>query len=127
MPDPDPLTDTAALRALEERIERAARAAERLFSEAADGVPARGWQRRREEAPGPGHGPFAGWIDPSDARLLVGLFGELRDRIPTELERRILAALRELLLALRALLDWCVERAERRSGPPPEVQDIPIL
>jgi hypothetical protein len=127
MPDADPLTDTAALRALEERIERAARAAERLFAEAADGVPARGWQRRGEEAPGPGPGPFAGWIDPAEARLLVGLFGELRGRIPPELERRILAALRELLLALRALLDWCVERAERRSGPPPEVQDIPIL
>jgi hypothetical protein len=29
--------------------------------------------------------------------------------------------------ALRALIDWCVERAERRTDPPAEVQDIPIL
>lgn len=35
--------------------------------------------------------------------------------------------LRELLLALRALIHWCVQRAEHRSAPPAEVQDIPIL
>jgi hypothetical protein len=35
--------------------------------------------------------------------------------------------LRELLLALRALIHRCVQRAEHRSAPPAEVQDIPIL
>jgi hypothetical protein len=36
-------------------------------------------------------------------------------------------ALRELLLALRALIDWYLERAERRRAAPVEVQDIPIV
>jgi hypothetical protein len=131
MPDPTP-TDADALRALEERLERATRAAERLLAEAReppagdDGrVPPRGWQRR---AAGPADAPaLGGWFDPEDARLLLTLLAELRERIPPELERRIVVALRELLVALRALIDWCVERAERRSAPPAEVQDIPIL
>jgi hypothetical protein len=32
-----------------------------------------------------------------------------------------------VLVALRALIDWCLERAERRRRAPAEVQDIPIL
>jgi len=132
MADPDPRSDTDPLRALEERIERATRAAERLLAEAreptaedsAGGVPPRGWQRREAPAGSP---PLDGWIDPEDARLLFTLLSGLRDRIPPELERRVVTALRELLLAVRALIDWCVERAERRSATPAEVQDIPIL
>jgi hypothetical protein len=133
MPDPSSSTDADALRALEQRLERATRAAERLLAEAReplaqdddDQVPPRGWQRR---ADGAGDGPsLGGWIDPADARLLLAVLTELRDRVPPELERRIVVALRELLVALRALIDWCVERAERRSVPPAEVQDIPIL
>ena len=38
-----------------------------------------------------------------------------------------MAALRELLLALRALIDWYLERLERRREQSVEVQDIPIL
>ncbi len=132
MPDPSP-TDADALRALEQRLERATLAAERLLAEArkppaqedADQVPPRGWQRRAE---GAADDPsLGGWVDPDDARLLLAVIAELRERVPPELERRIVVALRELLVALRALLDWCVERAERRSAPPAEVQDIPIL
>ncbi|HTU30018.1 MAG TPA: hypothetical protein VMF07_11605 [Solirubrobacteraceae bacterium] len=133
MPDPPPSADADALRALEERLERATRTAERLLAEAREpsaeddggGVPPRGWQRRGE---GAGDGPgLGGWIDPEDARLLLTVLAELRERVPPELERRVVEALRELLLALRALIDWCVERAERRSAPAAEVQDIPIL
>ena len=132
MPDSADPTDADALRALEERLERATRAAERLLAEARaplphdDGqVPPRGWQRR---SAGAAQDPsLGGWIDPEDARLLFTVLAELRERIPPELERRIVVALRELLVALRALIDWCVERAERRSAPPAEVQDIPIL
>ena len=36
-------------------------------------------------------------------------------------------AMRELLVALRALIDWLVERLERRPGGPVEVRDIPVL
>ncbi len=35
--------------------------------------------------------------------------------------------MRELLLALRALIDWYLERVEQRRREPAEVQDIPIL
>jgi hypothetical protein len=133
MPDRSHAADADALRALEQRLERATRAAERLLADAGeplaqddDGeVPTRGWQRRSEgarDAPSLG-----GWIDPEDARLLLTVLADLRERLPPELERRIVVALRELLVALRALIDWCVERAERRSAPPAEVQDIPIL
>ena len=51
----------------------------------------------------------------------------LRDRIPPDLQRRLGEALRDLLLALRALIDWYLERSERRPGRPTDVQDIPIL
>ncbi len=132
MAEPAPPTDADALRALEERLERATRAAERLLAEAHEplddqtaSVPPRGWQRRARGAADTD--PLGGWIDPEDARLLLTLLSGLRERVPPELERRIVSALRELLLALRALIDWCVERAERRSAPPAEVQDIPIL
>ena len=133
MPDSASPTDADALRALEERLERATRVAERLLAETRqpvadddpDSVPPRGWQRRARG--GADREPFGGWIDPEDARLLLTLLSELRERVPPELERRIVVALRELLLALRALIDWCVERAERRSTPPADVQDIPIL
>ena len=47
--------------------------------------------------------------------------------MPPELRRRLGEAVREVLLAVRALIDWYLERIERRSGEPPEVQDIPIL
>jgi hypothetical protein len=41
-------------------------------------------------------------------------------------EMRLVEALRELLLALRALIDWYLERIEHRRAAPAEVQDIPI-
>jgi hypothetical protein len=40
--------------------------------------------------------------------------------------QRIAAALRELLLALRALIDWYLERVDRRRAEPAEVEEIPI-
>ena len=50
----------------------------------------------------------------------------LRELIPPEVLERIAAALREVLLALRALIDFYLERLERRRSEPTEVQDIPI-
>ncbi len=57
----------------------------------------------------------------------MGLFGAVRDRIPPELQQRLAEAIREVLLALRALIDWYLERTERARSGPAEVQDIPIL
>jgi hypothetical protein len=62
-----------------------------------------------------------------DTELLAQVLHSLRDLIPAELRKRLAEAVRELLLALRALIDWYVERLERRRSQPLEVQDIPIL
>jgi len=149
--EPEPQTEASgpasesatrdALRRLEERLERASSAAERLMAEAATEAashatsrganrpPPAGWQ-----APGAGSDrpPPAGWQTPgagsaaTDTDLLVQLVHSLRELIPPELQRRLAEALRELLLALRALIDWYLERVERRRQEPTEVQDIPI-
>jgi DNA-binding HxlR family transcriptional regulator len=46
--------------------------------------------------------------------------------IPPELQQRLTEALRDLLVALRALIDWGVEQLEERQSEPVEVTDIPI-
>jgi hypothetical protein len=114
-----------ALRRIEERLDRASQAAERLIAEAAAEAataggepttpPPAGWQLPGEDASSPDLDPF------------ITLVHALRDLIPPELQRRLVAALRELLLALRALIDWYLDRLERRREQAVEVQDIPIL
>ena len=113
------------LRRLEERLDRASDAAERLISEAA----AQAKAGRSERRP-----PPAGWQSEdersdrrADGDLIVQVVQSLRELIPPELQRRLAEALRELLLALRALIDWYVDRLERRRPEPAEVQDIPIV
>ena len=132
--------DAETLRALEERLDRAAAAAERLLGEAARGaaaqdtaapeddgaVPRNGWQRRGEGAAGP-RDRFGGWLDAGEGELLMTVLAGLRDRIPPELQARLAAAVHEVLLAVRALIEWCLERAQRRRAAPVTVQDIPIL
>jgi hypothetical protein len=115
-----------ALRRLGERLERASTAAERLITDAADEAaariggrvkpPPRGWQLPEE----PGGQPAA-------ADELVALLQAVRELVPTDLERRLTEALRELLLAVRALIDWYVERLDQRRAEPVQVQDIPVL
>ncbi|MGH2894010.1 MAG: hypothetical protein ACRDPM_12205 [Solirubrobacteraceae bacterium] len=118
-----------ALGRLEERLDRASQAAERLLADAAGRVTA----GRRSAKP-----PLSGWQQPApedetrsllgaDADLLLGLFGALRDRIPPDLQQRLAEAIREVLLALRALIDWYLERTGERRADPAEVHDIPIL
>jgi hypothetical protein len=112
-------TEEQRLRRLEERLDRASAAAERLMAEAA----------------GSTEPPPAGWQIPErdddnrtdELDMLIELLRGLRDRIPPELQQRLVAALRELLEAIRALLDWYLERLERTPRQPAEVQDIPIL
>jgi hypothetical protein len=115
------------LRGLEKRIEQASEAAERLIAEAAGAAlrrpPPAGWQTAGSEPP-EGEAPALG---ASEVDLLLEAIRSLRDRIPPDLQRRLGEALRELLVALRALIDWCLERTERERREPSEVQDIPIL
>ena len=50
----------------------------------------------------------------------------LRGVVPTELSRQLAEALRELLIALRAVLDWYIARLEPDEPDAPDVQDIPV-
>ena len=61
---------------------------------------------------------------PDLSALLVVLEG-VRGMVPHELSSQVNALVRELLLTLRALIDWYLERLE--GGPrEPEVEEIPI-
>lgn len=145
-----------ALRRLERRLDQASAKAERLFAEAAahaagaagsgaTGSGATGSGPTGSGATGsgpagsgatedPGKLPPAGWQTPgdppethSDLDLLMHLIQSVRDLIPPDLQRRLAAAVRELLLALRALIDWYLERIDRRREESVQIQDIPIL
>jgi hypothetical protein len=76
--------------------------------------------------------PQGGWEIPREqaaeaADVFTQLSELLREFVPEDLQKRIAEAMRELLVALRALIDWLVERLERRPPGPVEVRDIPIL
>ena len=80
--------------------------------------PPAGWQAPEAEAP-PNRD--------SDLEALIALARSVRELIPPELQQRLVNALREVLQALRDLLDWYLERLDRERAEPAEVQDIPIL
>ncbi len=137
MPGDEPSGEDAALRRLQDHLDRASGAAERLIAEAARASMSSAG-RVAEAARGAAGGdrakpPPAGWQVPQDdsragdIEVLSAVLHSLRDLIPPELQRRVAEALRELLLAVRALIDWYLDRAEERRRAPAEVQDIPIL
>ena len=113
----------AADRLVREATERAERA-DAAFRERLADVPERGW-----EVPDDAKSPPAG---ASELQAIVALLGSLRDVIPSELSQQLAEAVRELLLAVRALIDWYLTRLEQlpRGGgsSPPEdrVEEIPI-
>jgi hypothetical protein len=114
------------LRRLERRLDEASEAAERLIAEAARSAssrrpPAAGWQAPADESEGDRR------ERDRDVELLAQLVRSLRERVPPDLQRRVAEALREVLLALQALIDWYLERLEHRRSEPVEVQDIPIV
>lgn len=114
---------------LQQRLDRASEAAERLIAEAANAAmrkpPPSGWQRR--EPPPEDDKRSATSAGQPEIELLLEALRAVRDRIPPELQQRLGEALREILLALRALIDWYLERTERRHSEPAEVHDIPIV
>lgn len=122
--DPGGQAPDELLGRLGERLDRASQAAERLIAEAAAAAihrpPPAGWQPPDSDPP---PGPSAR----GELELLLEAILSLRDRIPPELQRRLGEALRDLLVALRALIDWYLERSERRPRTRADVQDIPIL
>jgi hypothetical protein len=112
-----------ALRRLEDRLSQASEAAERLIAEAAraaraDRPPPAGWDALHGDDP---PGKRSGELE----LLLAGL-SALRDLVPAEVLERLATALRELLLAVRALIDFYVQRLERPRAPDEEIRNIPI-
>ena len=158
---PEPRSPEETLRRLEQRLDQASAAAERLIAQAAAEAARAGIQAASAGNPdgggagnpgagagnpdgggagNPGAGdepdpPPAGWQTAEDTSRgstpeldpFVALVQAMRDLIPPDLQRRLIAALREVLLALRALIDWYLERLERKREQGVEVQDIPIL
>jgi hypothetical protein len=72
-----------------------------------------------EEPPPPPRGPQL------DFRPLFMLLDGVRRSLPHNLEQQFTALLREILLTIRALIDWYLERLDRRPAEP-KVEDIPI-
>src|SRR3954453_7973672 len=116
MPDPERPDAPDAMEELRARVRATQDAAERII---------------RDQSPPPG-----GWPAPpppgaerasSELQALVGLLQSLLEMLPEDLRRQVNELLRQVLLVLRALIDWLVDRLDR--GPPggaPEVEDIPI-
>jgi hypothetical protein len=118
----DPGDPLEQLREQLERTQEAARALAREAAEAAAGAsrrpPAAGWQ-----APGADEARPAG----GELAALLALIETVREALPAELIERVVVVVRELLLAVRALIDYVVERMQAREVAATEVQDIPIL
>ena len=108
MPE-DPLD---AVRDAERLVREATERAEQLGAE----VPPRGY-----ESGGGGAPPVP------DLSARTGLMELARSSLPPDLQRQLQQALRELLIALRAVLDYSIDRLEPGQEPPPAtVEDIPI-
>ena len=88
-----------------------------------------GWDdfvRESGERAGAGAGAGAGQRGPiPDFTPLIAIVEALRRAIPHELQEQFNALQRELLLTLRALIDWYLERLDKPELTP-QVEDIPI-
>ena len=111
MPEPD----RAAYEAAEKLVREAQERAEQVANEAARDVPPNGWSS----------GPAPEDAFP-DLGALLKLLEGLRGQLPPELARQLADALRELLIAIRAVLDYTIERLDSPPAPEREVEDIPI-
>ena len=80
--------------------------------------------------------PPGGWASPEpdpehelgrELRSLVELVESLQTLLPDELREQLHEVVRQILLLVRAVVDWLVQRMQREAPPPPtEVTDIPI-
>ena len=141
MPEPAP----DALQALRDRLEETRLHAERLAQEAAD--VRRQAQTRREAGddarepagpPPPGGDEPGPGAPPSDLQAIAVLLETLRELVPPELQQQLADVTRQVLLLVRALIDWWVDRlaepaapasgaADATAGPDPaRVRNIPV-
>jgi hypothetical protein len=123
---PDPLE------VLAERVRHAQETAERLVREASAEA-----QRAADETASQRstrRPPPRGYAVPEDERrsttadlqALVALLDLGRTLVPPELREQIAELVREILLLVRAIVDWYIERIDQRRKAPVEVEDIPI-
>src|SRR3954451_3399785 len=126
---PEPLRVEPLVADLRERLRETTEAARKLAEEARaeqaghDRPPPRGWEAPRSEQRPP--------ADIADLVLLAEQTGALltevvRGLVPPELRQQFTDAFRELLVAVRALVDWYLERLGRERETEVEVEDIPI-
>ena len=111
MAEPDREAYEAAERLVREahaKAEEAARAAEA-------NTPPNGWAS-------PGSGPPA----VPDFAALFALLDAAKGTLPPELLRQVADARRELLIALRAVLDYSIDKLDRPAPEARDVEDIPI-
>ncbi len=107
-----------ALRRLEDRVGKASEEAQRLIDEARAKPPPAGWQA-------PASGGSRESVS-SELDALISAVRSLRDLVPPEVMQRLAEALKEVLVAIRSLIDYYIERLERPREEPPEIRDIPI-
>lgn len=125
------MAESDPLDALRVQIASATAAAERLVREAeirraapdtaaapapptARGVPSAGWEPARAEAT-------------SELQALAGLLTTLRELLPPDLQEQATALVRQLLVLVRALIDWAVVQIDSGvRGREHEIEDIPI-
>ena len=111
---------------LRERIRSTADAAERLSFEAAAGATG---SEQREDPTRPRRARAADDAT-QEAQALVALVQLLRDLLPDELRQQVTDLIRQVLMLVRAVIDWYLQRleaprgAERVAGP--VVEDIPL-
>jgi hypothetical protein len=118
------MTEEDPLAQMRSQVDAAYAAADRLVREAeaaarerASDVPPAGFEGERA------HGERSAF---ADLQVLAGLLDTARTSVPPELARQLANAAREMLLALRALIDWWIARLEREPERPVQVEDIPI-
>ena len=95
--------DRAAYEAAEKLVREAQVRAEEAAREATSNLPPNGWSTG---APPPSSSPFP------DLSALIAMVDGLRGHLPPELARQLSDALRELLIAIRAVLDFTIERLD---------------
>jgi hypothetical protein len=126
MPDKpfrDPLTDLRA------RLEETRRAAEQLAGEV-DEARARERASNGDEPP-TGDTPPLGGADGAEGlrdevAAMTQLVGALVELVPAELREQVYEIMRQILLLLRALIDWLVDRLPQVRGAELAVEDIPV-
>ena len=114
---PDPLAD------LRDRLRATQEAAARLAGDRPK-VPPQGWA-----SPGSGAGGEGARADPGlgdELQQLVAVIASLRELVPPELQQQVSDLIRQVLVLVRAILDWWIERLEPARGSEPDVEDIPI-